>query len=257
MIQAQIWTMHLCRQSFLDIFCICFQIRGILSKIRPYSYLICFSANTMKKLLLSGFTLMILQACSIAGDRQRSADIARQAKGIDSAKLKKQAVAAFAFCKKHGYDTLNCILIDMSVHSGNNRFMVWDFSKDTMSLAGLVSHGCGPELWGKDHTKETPVFSNADNSHCSSLGKYKIGARGYSQWGIKVNYLLHGLEKTNSNALGRAIVLHSWEDVPDEELYPRGTPEGWGCPAVSNALLKKVDDMLRNKSRPVLLWIYL
>lgn len=215
-------------------------------------------------MFVSGFALLLLQACSTSAGRQKpvgqqgaGSDTVQQITGINTAKLEKQAAAAFIFCKKNRYDTLNCMLIDMSVHSGNNRFMVWDFSKDTVLLAGLVSHGCGQEPWGKDNTKETPVFSNADNSHCSSLGKYKIGARGYSQWGIKVNYLLHGLEKTNNNALGRAIVLHSWEDIPDEELYPHGTPEGWGCPAVSNALLKKVDSMLRNKSRPVLLWIYL
>ncbi len=117
-------------------------------------------------------------------------------------------------------------------------------------MVAARSHGA------KTGRKKKPVFSNTDNSHCTSLGKYKIGARGYSQWGIRVNYLLHGLESTNSNALSREIVLHSWEDIPDETLYPRGTPEGWGCPAVSNVMLKKVDGILRNKRAPVLLWIY-
>lgn len=197
--------------------------------------------------------LLLLPACRSESGGPKSE---QQAAGIDRAKLKKYSEQARIFCRDNHYDTLNCILVDMSVHSGNKRFVVWDFKKDTLLLAGLVSHGCGTAPWGKDHSKEDPVFSNTNDSHCSSLGKYKIGARGYSQWGIKVNYLLHGLENSNNNALKREIVLHSWEDIPDAELYPQGTPEGWGCPAVSNAMLKKVDVLLRNKSRPVLLWIY-
>lgn len=207
----------------------------------------------MKNLFILMLGLLLLPACKLDG---KQVVTEKKAAGIDASKLKKQSEEAFKFCKKNRYDTLNCILVDMSVHSGNNRFMVWDFSKDTVLFAGLVSHGCGLKPWGKDRSKEEPVFSNKHDSHCSSLGKYKIGARGYSQWGIKVNYLLHGLEGSNSNALSREIVLHSWEDIPDEELYPRGTPEGWGCPAVSNELLKKLDPLLRNKSKPVLLWIY-
>jgi hypothetical protein len=71
-----------------------------------------------------------------------------------------------------------------------------------------------------------------------------------------VNYKLHGLESSNSNAYDRLIVLHSWNDVPDSETYPNGTPEGWGCPAISNNLMKQVDSLLKLQSKPVLLWIF-
>jgi len=90
----------------------------------------------------------------------------------------------------------------------------------------------------------------------SSLGKYRIGKRGYSNWGINVNYKLHGLEASNSNAYKRIIVLHSWKDIPNDEVYPRGCPEGWGCPAVSNDFMRKLDVLLKNSRKSVLMWVY-
>ncbi|BDD00612.1 murein L,D-transpeptidase catalytic domain-containing protein [Persicobacter psychrovividus] len=126
----------------------------------------------------------------------------------------------------------------MSVHSGKYRLFVYDFNNDRIERSALVSHGCGESWWGADQSKTNPVFSNIPESHKSSLGKYKIGKRGWSNWGIHVNYRMHGLEKTNSNANRRDIVLHSWEQVLDQEPYPDGTAEGWGCPAVSNEVFR-------------------
>jgi hypothetical protein len=91
-------------------------------------------------------------------------------------------------------------------------------------------------------------------SHCSSIGKFVILDRGVSQWGIKVNYILQGKEKTNSNARSRAVVLHSWEAISNDEVYPEGTPEGWGCPAVSNESMKEIDEILK-QNKKVLMWI--
>jgi hypothetical protein len=149
-----------------------------------------------------------------------------------------------------------CILVDMSIHSGENRFFIYDFGKNSTIKSGLCSHGCCDNAWGSDYTKQNPVFSNIPGSHCSSVGKYRIGKRGYSNWGINVNYRLHGLETTNSKAYSRDIVLHSWDMVPDRELFPEGTPEGWGCPAISNKLMRELDKMLKKSHTPVLLWIY-
>lgn len=158
--------------------------------------------------------------------------------------------------KTKGYNPKFCLLLDMSIHSGKNRFFVYNFEKDTLIHQGLVAHGCCDKPWGTDSTKLSPRFSNVENSHCSSLGKYKIGKRGYSDWGIHVNYKLHGLDSTNSNAYQRFIVLHSWNAVSKQENYPRGTPEGWGCPAIENSLMKEVDSLLKTSEAPTLLWIY-
>jgi predicted aconitase len=86
-------------------------------------------------------------------------------------------------------------------------------------------------------------------------GKYKIGKRDSSQWGIKIKYWLHGLEKSNETAVDRVVVLHSWEAVSNEEVYPEVSPLSWGCPAVSNDFMKKLDEKLKIAKKPVLLWI--
>jgi hypothetical protein len=170
--------------------------------------------------------------------------------------LKTKSNEALAFCKKKNYNIDFALFVDMSIHSGKNRLFVYDFKKDSIVLSGLCSHGCGEMAWGEDQSKTNPIFSNTPESHLSSLGKYKVGKRGWSNWGINVNYKLHGLEASNSNAYNRFIVLHSWDDVPETSIYPNGTPEGWGCPAVSNNTMRKLDALLKKSSKPVLLWIY-
>lgn len=163
---------------------------------------------------------------------------------------------AKAFVKSEKLDSTVCVLIDMSIHSGKKRLFVYDLAKDSILKSGLVAHGCGKNPWGEDQSKTSPTFSNVNGSHLSSLGKFKIGKRGYSNWGINVNYKLHGLEGTNSNAYKRIIVLHGWADVANIETYPKGTPEGWGCPAVSNEMMTYLDKTLKNKGGNVLMWIY-
>ena len=172
-------------------------------------------------------------------------------------RMKLKAKEALSYCESENFNTDYCILIDMSIHSGLNRFFVWDFKTDTISKSFLVSHGCGENPWSADFSKENPNFSNEDGSHCSSLGKYKIGQRAYSNWGIHIKYVLHGLEKTNSNALSRYVVFHSWEEVSNEEIYPSGTPEGWGCPTISNENFQLLAHILQKSKKPVLLWVYL
>lgn len=173
-----------------------------------------------------------------------------------SERIKAKASEALQYCKKHHLDTSFCILIDMKIHSGKNRLFVFDFQKGKSVKKGLVSHGCGINAWAWDETKTNPVFSNTPESHLSSLGKYAIKERGWSNWGINVNYKLDGLEASNSNARKRVIVLHSWDEVPNMEIYPDGTPEGWGCPAVSNEMMKYLDKKLKQTDKDVLLWIF-
>ncbi|MBU3676273.1 MAG: peptidase [Chitinophagaceae bacterium] len=163
---------------------------------------------------------------------------------------------ALAFCKNNNMNQELILFLDMSFHSGRNRFMVYDARQQKVIHRFPVSHGCGNYPWSFTFTKNKPHFCNEDGSHCSSLGKYKIGARGYSNWGVNTKYMLHGLEAGNSNAFKRIIVLHSWEAVPDNDVYPDGTPEGWGCPAISNQNFKTLDPLLQQATSPVLLWMY-
>ncbi|MCC3217581.1 murein L,D-transpeptidase catalytic domain family protein [Chryseobacterium sp. X308] len=174
----------------------------------------------------------------------------------DLSKIKSKAEEALEFCDSKNLSKDFCILIDMSLHSGVNRFFIWDFKNNKISKKYLVGHGCGSNSWSKDDSKANPGFSNEDGSHLSSLGKYKLEGRGYSDWGINIKYLMHGLEETNSNALKRYIVFHSWNLMSDEEVFPDGSPEGWGCPTVSNNAMKEIDPMIQKSGKPVLMWIY-
>lgn len=171
-------------------------------------------------------------------------------------KIKSKAEEALEFCDSKNLSKDFCILIDMSLHSGVNRFFIWDFKNNKISKKYLVGHGCGSNSWSKDDSKANPGFSNEDGSHLSSLGKYKLEGRGYSDWGINIKYLMHGLEETNSNALKRFIVFHSWDMMSDNEVFPDGSPEGWGCPTVSNNAMKEIDPMIQKSGKPVLMWIY-
>lgn len=175
---------------------------------------------------------------------------------LDSIKTYKKAEEALVFCEKNKFNTNFAVIIDMSLHSGVKRFFVYDFNTKKIIQQHLVGHGCGNNNWSSDDSKENPEFSNVDGSHLSSLGKYKIGARGVSEWGVKTKYLMHGLESTNNNALKRVIVFHSWERMSDEETFPKGSPEGWGCPTLSNNAFLQVDPLLKHSSKPVLMWIY-
>lgn len=158
------------------------------------------------------------------------------------------------YCKKNNLNQDQFFLIDLSVHSGLKRFFVYDFKKDKISKAYMVSHGCGDNKWGATMSKEKAPISNEFDSHCSSIGKFVVLDRGVSQWGIKVNYILQGKDNTNSNARNRAIVLHSWDVISSNEIYPEGTPEGWGCPAVSNESMTEIDALLK-QNKKVLMWI--
>lgn len=162
---------------------------------------------------------------------------------------------ALAFCKKKQYSEDYYFLVDMSIHSGKKRFFVYDFKQKKITESNLVTHGSCDAFDDNDSKYEKAKFSNRGNSHCSSVGKYKVGKRDYSSWGINVKYWLEGLEASNSNAQNRIVVLHSWDAVPNSEIYPRYSPLSWGCPAVSDDFMAKLDTRLQKTEKPVLLWI--
>ena len=146
-------------------------------------------------------------------------------------------------------------LLDLSIHSGKNRFFVYDFKTKKIIDSALVTHG-SCDVFSENKSKyEKAIFSNDENSHCSSKGKYKIGVRDKSSWGIGIKYWLHGLESSNSNAVKRVVVLHSWSAVSNEEIFPNHSPLSWGCPAVSDEFMTKIDTKLKTVQKPVLMWI--
>lgn len=209
------------------------------------------------------FLVIIFSSCQNESKKRTDKTVSENKKPIESKKpdldlikTKKKAEEAYVFCKSKKMNTDFCILIDMSLHSGLNRFIIWNFKEQKISNKYLVGHGCGGNSWSSDESKDNPQFSNEDGSHLSALGKYQLGERGRSDWGINVKYLMHGLEKTNNNALQRFIVFHSWDLMSDKEVYPKGSPEGWGCPTISNNAMKEIDSIIQNSEKPLLMWIY-
>ncbi len=147
------------------------------------------------------------------------------------------------------YNQDMAFFIDMKVMSGKNRFFVYNFQKNEIVDQGLVAHGSGSETTIEGELK----FSNLNNSYCTSLGKYSIGEKYSGQFGTA--YRLTGLDKTNSNAVARSIVLHKYDDVPYEE---QSAPivNSLGCPMVNKVYFERIEKLLDASKKNVLLTIY-
>ena len=165
-----------------------------------------------------------------------------------SKKLKLKSADAITFIKKNGYNQSTCFFIDLSLPSGQNRFFVYDVANDTISNAGLVTHGRCNQTW-----LEGRKYSNVPGCGCSSLGKYKVGYPYDGTFGLA--YKLYGLDKTNNNAFKRFVVLHSHECVPENEVKDE-ICQSDGCPTVSPQFLQQLKPIINEASGPILLWIY-
>ena len=166
--------------------------------------------------------------------------------------LENRAEKALAYSTAHKMNTSYCILVDMSIPSGKNRLFVYDFQKKKTIIKGLCAHGIGG-----GSTAFKVVFSNKVKSNCSSLGKYKLGKRAYSNWGIHAHYKMHGLDSTNSNAYKRIIVLHSYSPVPEHEIHPYGLFNiSQGCPVIADLTMLEIDKLIKSGEKNMLLWIY-
>lgn len=168
---------------------------------------------------------------------------------------KKFHLEAQNYCKSHEMNTEYYFLLDLSLHPGRNRFFVINIKEQKIIDRNLVTHGSCDVFSDNPNKWEKSKFDNRLDSHCSMKGKYKIGKRDWSAWGIKVKYWLEGLEESNQNAVKRVVVLHSWEAVSNTEIYPEVSPLSWGCPAVSDVFMQKLDAKLKASKKPVLLWI--
>ncbi|WP_136667109.1 murein L,D-transpeptidase catalytic domain-containing protein [Flavobacterium sp. H122] len=162
---------------------------------------------------------------------------------------------ALAYCKENAMNGGYYFLLDLSIHSGKNRFFIYDFKQKKVIEQNIVTHGACDHFETNVTKYQKARFSSRQDSHCSMKGKFKIGKRDYSTWGINVKYWLHGLEEQNKSAVDRVVVLHSWTRVADKEIFPRYSPLSWGCPAVSNAFMRKLDTRLQAAEKPVLLWV--
>jgi hypothetical protein len=150
---------------------------------------------------------------------------------------------------ENGFSTEYCFLIDMSLPGGRKRFFVYDLAKSFIVYSGLVAHGsCNQTFLPR------PRFSNTPGGGCSSLGKYKVGEFYRGQYGK--SFRLYGLDNCNSNAYKRAVVIHGYDCVPDEEIYPRVLCNSLGCVMVSYKFFDRLSHIIEKSGKPIILWIY-
>lgn len=153
------------------------------------------------------------------------------------------------YVRENDFNNKYCFLVDMSLPSGKNRFFVYDLEKEIVVNAGLVAHGSCNQTY-----LSHPKFSNSANSGCSSLGKYKVGEFYKGKYGK--SFRLYGLDKSNSNAFSRAVVIHGYDCVPDSEIYPRVLCNSFGCVMVSYNFFDRVSRYISKSDKPILLWVY-
>jgi L,D-transpeptidase catalytic domain len=163
-------------------------------------------------------------------------------------KIQGKAFAAKSFITLNGFDTSFCFLVDMSQPGNHKRFFIYDFKKDTIENSGLVAHGNCNQYW-----LEGRKYGNEIGCGCTSLGRYRIGKSYYGRFGLA--FKLYGLDKTNSNAFNRYVVLHAHDCMPDHEVEEEVCQSN-GCPMVSPQFLKLLEPMIKNAKSPILLWIF-
>jgi hypothetical protein len=124
---------------------------------------------------------------------------------------------------------------DFGPASAQPRLHLVDFAAGRMTSL-LVAHGKGSD---PAHTGWLSAFSNAPGSDATSEGAFLTGEYYDGTHGRSMRLI--GLDATNSNALARAIVVHSAWYVGEEMVRSRGMiGRSDGCFAVSPADLSEV-----------------
>ena len=157
----------------------------------------------------------------------------------------------YDYCKRNGYSTDYCFLVDFSKPSGVDRFYVYSFKERKIVYKSLCAHGLG-----KNYNIFKTTFSNEVGCNYSSLGHYKVGdLRKMSSPRRKVGYTLYGLDQSNSNAFERAILIH--DGNPEFQTFPFPClPMSQGCFAVSTSMMMKIAQVECESDKPILLYAY-
>ena len=126
-------------------------------------------------------------------------------------------------------------VVDFSLPSRAPRFHLVNLADGTVQ-SHLVAHGRGSD---PSHTGWLERFSNEPRSNASSAGAYRTGSLYEGAHGRSMR--LEGLDPTNSNALSRAIVVHSAWYVNQEVIGHTGMlGRSQGCFAVADSSLSDI-----------------
>ena len=170
---------------------------------------------------------------------------------ISFARLNEHVSEIKTFTKSnHKFNSKIAFLVDMKIKSGKNRFFVYDLENNQILDQGLVAHGSGSETGIKGDILQ---FSNVPNSNCTSLGRYSVEKPYKGVFGKA--FRLAGLDESNNNAMKRAIVLHHYKEVPqDEQGYY--IINSHGCPMVNQEFFKKLEKYIETSNSKILLSVY-
>ncbi len=126
-------------------------------------------------------------------------------------------------------------VVDFSLPSRAPRFHLVNPADGTVQ-SHLVAHGRGSD---PSHTGWLERFSNEPRSNATSAGAYRTGSLYEGAHGRSMR--LEGLDPTNSNALSRAIVVHSAWYVNQEMIGHTGMlGRSQGCFAVAESSLSEI-----------------
>ena len=155
--------------------------------------------------------------------------------------FREKAAELKVYCLEHGYNTDYGLLVDFGRFSLQKRLYVYDFNKNEVVMKSLAGHGSGG-----NSTLLKPDFSNDHGSHCTSLGHYSIGKHRHMYNRPTVPAVeVHGLDKTNSNALTRGILIH-----------PAVGPLSWGCVTLPVTRYAQLSNILEGLPQNVVVWAY-
>ena len=145
-------------------------------------------------------------------------------------RLKARALLALA-ARRSSVQKADVIgIADFSRPSGEPRFFVLDVMSGRVTRHH-VAHGRGSD---PGHVGWLQSFSNEYNSLATSRGAYVTGDYYTGKYGYSLR--LSGLDRTNSNAEGRAIVVHSaWYAEPEIAREQGKLGRSEGCFAFSAA----------------------
>jgi len=153
------------------------------------------------------------------------------------------------FVKSKNYNQDIAVFINFKTHSGKYRYFVYDLKNDRILQKAIVSHGSGSVISGSG----TLNFSNVEGSYQSSLGKYEIRENYVGKFGK--SYRLQGLDPSNNNAMQRAIVLHSYDCIPDQESGNLACLS-LGCPMLSKAAFNQTAKYIDQSKKPIILYAF-
>lgn len=126
-------------------------------------------------------------------------------------------------------------IADFSRVSSEPRFFILDMASGAIHRY-LVAHGRGSD---PEHDGWLKSFSNEFNSFATSRGAYLTGTWYNGKYGTSLR--LNGLDRDNSHAMDRAIVLHgAWYSNPDMIAKWGKLGRSEGCFAVSEDRLMEV-----------------